>query len=86
MVFVLGTIHDLPKSPKKLLEKFDPKKNDSLEDHINKSMLSLHSMNVQHEDVECWLFPYTFQVKDSTWYFNIPQGSITWDLLGYFDT
>jgi hypothetical protein len=34
-------------------------------------------MNVQHEDVVCKLFPYTFENSDSTWYFNFLVGSIT---------
>jgi hypothetical protein len=34
-------------------------------------------MNVQHEDVVCRLFPYTFENSSSTWYFNFPVGSIT---------
>ena len=34
-------------------------------------------MNVQHEDVVCRIFPYTFENSDSTWYFNLPVGSIT---------
>jgi hypothetical protein len=34
-------------------------------------------MNVQHEDVVCRLFPYTFNNSASTWYFNLPVGSIT---------
>jgi hypothetical protein len=27
--------------------------------------------------VVCRLFPYTFENKDSTWYFNLPPRSIT---------
>jgi hypothetical protein len=34
-------------------------------------------MNVQHEDVVCQIFPYTFENSTSTWYFNLPIGSIT---------
>jgi hypothetical protein len=34
-------------------------------------------MNVQHEDVVCRLFPYTFENSASTWYFNLLVGSIT---------
>lgn len=59
--------HDLPKSPKKIIPKCDPeKKEDTLEDHINKFMLSLYLMNLKHEDMVCQLFPYNFQVKEST--------------------
>jgi hypothetical protein len=34
-------------------------------------------MNVQHEDVVFNIFPYTFENSASTWYFNLPIGSIT---------
>jgi len=34
-------------------------------------------MNVQHEDVACRIFPYTFENSSSTWYFNLLVGSIT---------
>ena len=34
-------------------------------------------MNVQHEDVVCKIFPYTFENSTSNWYFNLPVGSIT---------
>jgi hypothetical protein len=34
-------------------------------------------MNVQHEDMVFRLFPYTFENSTSTWYFNLPVGSIT---------
>jgi hypothetical protein len=34
-------------------------------------------MNVQLEDIVCRIFPYTFYNLDSTWYFNLPVGSIT---------
>ena len=48
---VPGVKHNLQKSPKKILPKFDRDKDDTLEDHINKFMLSLCLMTVQHEDV-----------------------------------
>ena len=34
-------------------------------------------MYVQHKDVVCRPFPYTFENSASTWYFNLPFGSIT---------
>lgn len=76
-VAILGVAHDFPKSLEKFQPKFDPEKDDSPEDHIKKFMLSLCLMNVQHEDVLCHLFLYTFQGKASTCYFSLPQGSIT---------
>jgi hypothetical protein len=32
-------------------------------------MLSIRLRNVEHEDVVCRLFPYTFKGNASTWYF-----------------
>ena len=34
-------------------------------------------MNVQHECVACMLFYFTLQWKASSWFFNLPSGSIT---------
>jgi len=34
-------------------------------------------MNIEHEDVVCSIFPYTFEGKASTWYFYLREGSIT---------
>jgi hypothetical protein len=69
--------HPLPKHPDKFLPKFDPKKKDSTENHIKKFMLAVRLMNMEHEDVVCRLFPYTFEGKASTWYLCLTQGSIT---------
>jgi hypothetical protein len=33
-------------------------------------------MNVEHEDVVCRMFTYTFENKASMWYYNLPIGSI----------
>ena len=33
-------------------------------------------MDVQHEDVVCRLFPYTFVGQFSTWFFSLAAGSI----------
>jgi hypothetical protein len=59
-----------------LLPKFDLETSGFLEDHIKKFILSIRQMNVQHEDIVCSLFPYTFENSASTWYFNLPVGSI----------
>ena len=40
-------------------------------------MLAIQTLNVQHEDMVCQLFPLTFEGKTSTWYFSLVQGSIT---------
>jgi hypothetical protein len=64
----------------KLLPKFDPDKCESQEDHVNNFFLDIHLLNVQHKDVVCRLFPYTFLGISSTWYFILPPRSITsWD-------
>ena len=63
--------HPLPKHPENLLPKFDPHNNVTLEDHIKKFILSLRLMDVQHEDVVCRLFPYTFVGQASTWFFSL---------------
>jgi hypothetical protein len=70
-------VHHLPRHPEKLLPKFDPKTLGFSEDHIKKFILAIRLMNVQHEDVVCRIFPYTFENSSSTWYFNFPVGSIT---------
>ena len=40
-------------------------------------MLGVRLLNVDHEDVVCQLYPYTFEGKASTWYFSLTAGSIT---------
>ena len=70
-IAVLGAQHPLPKNPEKLLPKFDPDK-----DHIKQFMRSLRLLYVQHEDVFCRLFPYTFVGQASTWFFSLAAGSI----------
>ena len=39
-------------------------------------MLSIILLDVQHEDVVCILFPYTFVGQASTWFFSLTAGSI----------
>ena len=57
---ILGPLNPLPKHPKKLLPKFDPDDDISLESHIKKFMISMNMMNnVQHEYVACRLFCFT---------------------------
>jgi hypothetical protein len=72
-----GRVHNLSRHPEKLLPKFDPETLGLPEDHIKKFILAIRLMNVQHEDVVCRLFPYTFENSSSTWYFNFPVGSVT---------
>ena len=72
-----GPQNPLPKHPEKLLPMFDTDKDILPKDHINKFMLSLKLMNVQHENVVCRLFCFTLQGKASSWFFSLPSGSIT---------
>lgn len=72
-----GPLNPLPKHPEKILPQFDPDDNILLENHINKFMISMNMMNVQHEDVACMLFYFTLQGKALSWFFNLPLGSIT---------
>jgi hypothetical protein len=68
--------HPLPKHPEKLLPKSDPNNDITPEDHIKQFMLYLRLLDVQHEDVVCRLFPYTFVGQASTWFFSLVAGSI----------
>jgi hypothetical protein len=74
---VVGQLHDFPKHSEKFLPKYDPDTKESQEDHVSKFMLAVSLMVVEHEYVVCILFPFTFEGKTSTWYFPLPQGSIT---------
>jgi hypothetical protein len=74
---ILGWVHKLPRHPKMLLPKFDPKMFELPGDHIKKFILAIRLMNVQHEDVVCILFPCTFKNPSLTLYLNLPFGSIT---------
>ena len=72
-----GLQHNLLKHPDKLLPKFDPDDKGFAENHIDKFILAVQMMNVQHEDVVCRLFPLNFKGKAVVWYFSLTQGSIT---------
>jgi hypothetical protein len=61
VVVVPGAQHPLPKHPKKWLPKFDPDSKQIAEDHIKKFMLAIRLHNVEHEDVVCRFFRYTFE-------------------------
>jgi hypothetical protein len=79
-VVIPGPQHPLPKHPEKWLPKFDPDSKQITEDHIKKFMLSIRLQSVEHEDVVCRLFPYTFERNASTWYFAQQPHTITyWD-------
>jgi hypothetical protein len=53
VVVVPGPVHDHPKNPEKFLSKFDLDNRESPKHHVNKSMLAVNLMGVQHEDVVC---------------------------------
>jgi hypothetical protein len=70
----------VPKHPEKWLPKFDPDSKQIVEDHIKKFMLAIRLHSVEHEDVVCRLFPYTFEGNASTWYFSQqPHTIVSWD-------
>jgi hypothetical protein len=69
-------VHNLPRHPKKFLPKFDPETYGFPKDHIKKFILAIKLMNVLHEEMVCRIFPYTLENSASTWYFNLPVGSI----------
>jgi hypothetical protein len=71
-----GRVHNLPRHPKNLLPKFDLETSGLLEDHIKMLILAIKLINVQHKDVVCRFFPYTFEKSPLTWYFYLPVGSI----------
>jgi ribonuclease HI len=80
VVAVPGAQHPLPKHPEKWLPKFDPDSKQIAEDHIKKFMLAIRLRNVEHEDVVCRLFPYTFEGNASTWYFaQQPHTIVSWE-------
>ena len=61
-----GPQNTLPKHLEKHLPKFDPDNDLLLEDNINKFMIALNLMNVQHEDVACRLCCFTLSGKASS--------------------
>ena len=77
IVVVLGIQHHLPKNTDKLLSNFSLDNKELAEVHVDKFILVVQTMNVQHEDIVYRLFPLTFKGKASTWYFSLVQGSIT---------
>jgi hypothetical protein len=79
-VVVPGPQHLLPKHMEKWLPKFGLDSKKSTKDHIKKLMLVFRLQSVEHEDVVCILFPYTFGGNSSTWYFSHQSQTIVyWD-------
>ena len=80
-VSVLGDQHRFPKNLEKWLLKYNPDEKIPVEDHIKYFMQAIMLINLIHEDVVYRLFPYTFEGKDSTWYFSLEASSIpSWDV------
>ena len=69
-------IHPFPRCVEKVLSRIDPDKKKLAEDHVNKFMLAIRLLNVEHEDIVCKLFPFTFEGKYSTWYLSLTPRSI----------
>ena len=67
-----GPPNPLPKNPDKLLPKFDPDDDILPKTHLDKFMLAMNIINVQHEDEACMLFCLTLQGNVSSWFFNLP--------------
>jgi hypothetical protein len=79
-VVVPGPQHPLPKHLEKWLPKFEPDSKQITEDHIKNFMLSIRLRNVEHEDIFCRLFPYTFEGNVSSWYFSQqPHTIVSWE-------
>jgi hypothetical protein len=76
-IFILGVLHDIPKHPEKFLPKFDPKRKESVEDHVKKLLLSIRIQNINHGYVLCRIFPHTFENKSTTWFYSLDEASIT---------
>ena len=74
---ISGPQNPLPNNTDKLFPKFDLDDDILPKSHIDKFMLSMNIMNVQHEDVACRLFCLTLQGNASSWFFNLPLGSLT---------
>ena len=68
---LVSSLHDSPKNPERVLPKFDPEKGVSTKDHLKSFYLTLNLLNIEHEDVLCRLFPYTFEPRASSWYFSL---------------
>jgi hypothetical protein len=73
-------LHELPKHLERLLLIFDTRKLGSPKKHVNNLFVSTHLLNIHYEDVVCGHFPYTFDNKYSTWYFNHLPGPIITNL------
>ena len=70
-------LHAFPPNPKNYLPKFDPGEGIPVYDHLQSFFLALEGLAVDHEDVECRLFPHTLKGKAGSWYFGLQENLIT---------
>ncbi|XP_059073818.1 uncharacterized protein LOC131874453 [Cryptomeria japonica] len=74
---IFTTYNAMPKNPKQFCSKFHSGDlSRSADEHINIFEDLLHNRDIQHEDVACRLFPYTFDEEASHWYIHLPVDSI----------
>lgn len=77
---ILSDLHPLPTHLERILSKFNLDKKDLAQYHVNKFMLAMRLLNVEHIDVVCKIFSFMSEGKASTWYFSLTPGSIhSWD-------
>ena len=72
-----GPLHELPKKAVDILLKFDGEGNVFVTEHIRRYKSILHLFNVMQEDDACILFPFTFEGKDSLWFYFLPLNLIS---------
>ena len=72
-----GPLHELSKKEVDILSKFDGEGNVSITEHIRRYESILCLFNVIHEDVACIFFPFTFEGKDSLWFYFLPLNLIS---------
>lgn len=79
-VKMLAPLYDLPKHPKRWLQKFNLDDGLPAEENLHNYMLGINLNGVVEEDCVVRLFP-NLQGLISSWYFSLPPGSITnWNM------
>ena len=71
-----GPLHELSRKAVAFLPKFNGEGNITTLEHIRKYESILGLLDIQYEDVVCRIFPFTFEIKVSDWYFVIPIHTI----------
>ena len=68
----------MPQSFGKALPKFEPNEGIVVDDPLQSFYLDLEGLQaVEHEDVVYILYPHTLKGKETSWYFFLPENSIT---------